>query len=140
MEKGTIKHCVLDILRALLVALLVSLVLVLLLAVVAKYAPMSDTLATVLNQVVKVLSVAVGCLVGFRAKRYGLVLGLVVGLLFTLVSFALFAAISGKLDFGQITVFDFLLGAAVGLASGVLAVNVRTIERRPRRAKKGAVA
>ena len=135
MEKGTIKHCIFDILRAVIVALLVSLLLVLLLAVVAKYAPLTDTAATILNQIVKVLSVAIGCMVGFRSKRYGLVLGTVTGLLFTLLSFALFSLISGKLDFDQITVFDFLLGAAVGLISGILAVNVRSIERRPRKRK-----
>lgn len=135
MEKGTVKICILDIVRAVVLSLLASLLLVLLLAVVAKYAPMSDTLATILNQAVKVLAVALGCLMGFRGKRYGLVLGLITGLLFTVLSFALFSLISGKLDFGQITVFDFLLGAAVGIAAGVLAVNVKTLQRKERRSK-----
>ena len=132
MEKGRIKGCILDVVRAVIVALLCSMILILLVAVVAKYVAMSDTAGTVLNQVVKVLSVAVGCLVGFRNKKYGLVLGLIVGLLFTVLSFALFSLISGKLDFSSITVLDFLLGAAVGILSGVLAVNVRSIERKPR--------
>ena len=124
---------VVDVTRALILSLLFSLLLVLAIAIVAKYAPMSNTLATVLNQVVKVLSVLLGCLVGFRSRRFGWLMGGIVGLLFTLVSFALFSLISGHLDFAKLSVFDFLLGAASGICSGILSVNVHSIERKPRR-------
>jgi len=142
MDKSLFKKGILDVVRGLIFSLLYSMVLVLLVSVVVKYTSLDDKVATILNQVIKVLALSLGILTGFKSGKWGLVLGLVTGLLFTLSSFGIFSLISGKLDFGQITVFDFLLGAAVGLAAGVIAVNVRALrasrphkERAPRQTK-----
>ena len=135
MDKSAIKRAILDVVRGVIFALVLSMILVLLVSVIAKYTDMSDQVATALNQVIKVVALLGGILLGFRSGRWGLVLGLVTGLLFTVLSFGIFSLISGKLDFNQITVFDFLLGLLAGGASGILAVNVKALRasRPPRR-------
>ncbi|MBQ4443877.1 MAG: TIGR04086 family membrane protein [Clostridia bacterium] len=135
MEKKTIANAILDVVRALAVALLTNLVAVLLIAVVVKYTGVTQSVATALNQVVKVLSLAVGAVVGFRSGRFGLVLGAVTGLLFTVLGFSVFSLLAGRPLFTDVTVFDFLLGLASGVFSGVLAVNLRTLShaKRPTR-------
>jgi len=140
MEKQTVKHAISDILRGLLIALLVNVVAVLLIAVVVKYTGVDQTVATIINQVVKVLSIAIGALVGFRSGRHGLLLGAILGTLYTVLGFATFSLLAGKSLFEGVTVFDFLIGVASGIFSGVLAVNVRGIERRgtKRKATKAA--
>lgn len=141
MEKKTIANAILDVVRALAVALLTNLVAVLLIAVVVKYTGVTQSVATALNQVVKVLSLAVGAVVGFRSGRFGLVLGAVTGLLFTVLGFSVFSLLAGRPLFTDVTVFDFLLGLASGVFSGVLAVNLRTLSRakRPTRRRKQRV-
>lgn len=132
MEKKTIANAILDVVRALAVALLTNLVAVLLIAVVVKYTGVTQSVATALNQVVKVLSLAIGTVVGFRSGRFGLVLGAVTGLLFTVLGFSVFSLLAGRPLFTDVTVFDFLLGLASGVFSGVLAVNLRTLSRAKR--------
>jgi len=142
MDKSAIKRAILDVVRGVIFALVLSMILVLLISVIAKYTDMSDQVATALNQIIKVIALFGGILLGFRSGKWGLVLGLVAGLLFTLLSFGIFSLISGKLDFNQITVFDFLLGLLAGGASGILVVNLKALkssrpprQRRIRKAK-----
>lgn len=142
MDKSAIKRAILDVVRGVIIALVLSMILVLLVSVIAKYTDMSDQVATALNQIIKVIALFGGILLGFRSGKWGLVLGLVAGLLFTLLSFGIFSLISGKLDFNQITVFDFLLGLLAGGASGILVVNLKALkssrpprQRRIRKAK-----
>ena len=137
MEKSALKRAVLDVLRGVIWSLIASMILVLLVSVIAKYTNMSDEVATALNQVIKVVALFVGILLGFRSGRWGLLLGALTGLLFTLTSFGIFSLISGDLDFEQITVFDFLLGVVAGAASGILVVNLKSLRAaRPKRAKR----
>ena len=137
MEKSAIKRAVLDVLRGVIWSLIASMILVLVVSVIAKYTNMSVEVATALNQIIKVVALFVGILLGFRSGRWGLLLGLITGLLFTLTSFGIFSLISGDLDFEQITVFDFLLGLVAGAASGILVVNLKSLRAaRPKQTKR----
>lgn len=142
MEKSALKRAVLDVLRGIIWSLIASMILVLLVSVIVKYTNMSDEVATALNQVIKVVALFVGVLLGFRSGRWGLLLGALTGLLFTLTSFGIFSLISGDLDFEQITIFDFLLGLVAGAASGILVVNLKSLRaarpKRTKRQRKGA--
>ena len=111
-------------------SLVFSIVAVLILAVIAKYTQISDGAITAVNQVIKVVALFFGILVGFKKQKLGIVAGLIVGLLYTVLTFALFSLVSGELDFKQISVFDFLIGLGAGAASGVLAVNLKGLKRK----------
>lgn len=132
MEKGSITHSLLDIVRAVVVALIVNLILVLVVAAVAKYTSISSTAALAVNQVCKVVAITVGTLFGFRSKRFGLVLGIVAGLLYTVAAMGIFSLLGGTPLFASSNVFDYLLGAGAGAVAGVLTVNLRTLEHKPR--------
>ena len=130
MDKQALKRGVLDSFRSIIFSLLFSMLLVLVLALIAKATPLDATTATVLNQIIKVLSVFLGVFLGLKGKRGGFLIGLIAGLFFTLFSWLIFSAISGSLSFDQITVYDFLIGAASGAISGILTVNLKSIERK----------
>ncbi len=136
MDKSQVKQSIIDVLRAVIFALLYGMLLVLLVSIIVKYTDMSDMLATALNQVIKVLAVVLGCITGFRSKKLGWLQGLLVGLLYTVLSFAGFSLISGQLKFSDVTVYDFLLGIATGLFAGILAVNLRNIDRPKRTGRR----
>ncbi|MBQ7653203.1 MAG: TIGR04086 family membrane protein [Clostridia bacterium] len=130
MDRSNIKTSVLNILKGLLFSLVFSVVAVLILAIIAKYAPMSDGVVTAINQVIKVVALFFGILIGFKRQKLGVVAGLIVGLCYTLLSFAIFSLVSGELDFKELSVFDFLIGLGAGAASGILAVNLKGLKRK----------
>ena len=133
MQKSTVVQVIFDVLRSVAVALIVNVVLVLITAIVVKYTGISTEAATAVNQVAKVLSVAVGALVGVRSQRLGWLIGAISGALFTTLGFAVFSLLKGSSLFAGVSVFDYLLGVAAGVISGILAVNVRCIAK-PRKA------
>ena len=138
MHKTIVKQILFDVLRAVVVALIVNVVLVLLVAIVVKYTGISTVAATAVNQVAKVLSIAIGTMVGVRSKRLGWLIGAIVGVLYTTLGFGVFSLLKGSSLFADVSIFDYLLGVAAGVFSGILAVNVRSIERAPRRRRTRA--
>ena len=133
MEKSSIKKAIFDVLRGIVLSLVINVVLVLVIALVVKFTGIDHTVATILNQAAKVLSLAFGITIGFRSGRYGWLLGAIVGTVYTVLGFATFSLLSGKSLFNDLTVFDFLIGIAAGVFSGILAVNLHTLSRSPKR-------
>lgn len=133
MEKSMVKCAVLDVVRATLVALVFNVVGVLITAIVVKYTALSDVAATAINQVLKVVSLALGALLGVRGERLGWLTGAITGLLYTTICFGVFSLLAGTSLFANVTVFDFLLGLAAGVISGILAVNLRSLRRKERK-------
>ena len=130
MDKTLVKRSILNVLKGVLISLVLSVVCVLILAIIAKYTSISEGAITAINQVIKVLALFFGILIAFKEQKLGIVTGLIVGLIYTVLSFAIFSLVSGSLDFKSITVYDFLIGLGAGAVSGVLAVNLRSLKRK----------
>lgn len=129
MEKGAVKQAVFNIIKSVLFSLIISVVLILILAVVAKYTDINQKTITAINQVIKVVALFFGILIGLKGEKGGLIIGAIVGLLFTLLSFAIFSLISGELKFSNATIYDFLIGIGVGAVSGILTVNLKGLKK-----------
>ncbi len=136
MEKGSIKHWIFDILKSLLFSLLISTVLVLVLALISTFTQISDKAVTIINQIIKVISLPIGCLLGIKSQKNGLILGLIIGILYVVLSFGIFSLISGELKFSDVTLYDFLIGIGVGAVGGILAVNVKGLGKHGKRSAK----
>lgn len=133
MQKGTLKQSIFNVIKGVLFSLIISVVLILILAVIAKYTDISDKTISAINQVIKVVALLFGILLGVKNQKGGLIVGAIIGLLYTLLSFAIFSAISGKLTFDKVTVFDFLICIAVGAVSGILTVNLKGLKKGEKR-------
>lgn len=129
MEKGTVKRSVFNIIRCLLFSLIASIVLILILSIVAKYTDIDEKTISAINQVIKVVALLLGIFIGFKGQKGGFMVGAIVGLLHTLITFAVFSLISGELDFGDVTFYDFLIGIGVGAVSGILTVNLKGLKK-----------
>ncbi len=132
MSKATYKQSILNIVRGTLFSLLFSVVGVLILTIVAKYTEIADKPIMIINQIIKIVACTLGIFVGFRGEKGGFFVGLIVGLLYTVLSFLIFSLLSGGLNFSDVTIYDFLLGIACGVISGILAVNLKGLRRRKR--------
>lgn len=129
MEKGVVRW-ILDVIKTVVIAVLVSMVSVLVFALIVKSTEISDTTIAYVNQGIKIVSVLVGTLIGFkRGGKGGWLKGLVSGVLYVVTSFLVFSLISGGFSLDDLSWLDFLTGAVVGLICGVITVNVKKSER-----------
>ena len=125
MEKGVVRW-ILDIVKTVVIAVLISMVLVLVFALVVKATDIDGDAISYVNQGIKIVSVLVGTLIGFkRGGKAGWIKGLLSGVLYVATSFLVFSLISENLSFDNLTWVDFLTGAAVGMICGILTVNLK---------------
>lgn len=107
-----------------LVALSVCLILILVFAFVLKFCAVSDSLIKPINQVIKIVSILFGVFVGLKkSKEMGLMTGLIIGFLFTIIAFLSFSILDGQFDFNISLLNDCLFGSIIGAISGIIAVN-----------------
>lgn len=109
------------ILKGALNALVVSLLLILLFAFVIKLTNINDSWIKPINQIIKVLSILVGCFVAF--KKYDgktITKGMFIGFFYTILAFLLFSILNGKFDFSFSLLFDILFGVATGFLSSII--------------------
>ncbi len=116
------KATVTDIVRASLIAVIISLLAVLILGIIMKFVDISDAILLPVNQVIKVISVLLGCIIGIKCKTRGALKGLAVGAIYTLASILIFWIVNGNLG-GNFGVVDAVSGLITGAVSGIIAVN-----------------
>lgn len=112
-----------EILKGCLFALILTLFLVLILGIIVKFVNVSDQILMPINQIIKVLSVFVGTLIAIKQKSNGAIKGLLIGLIYTLLSVFVFLILGGKLS-DSFSYVDVIFGAVIGSISGIIAVNV----------------
>ena len=111
-------------------SLCISLVGVLVFAFCLKFTSLSDKLITPINEVIKGLSILIGVFVGLRKqKKFGLLCGLVVGLLYTIFAFVIFSLLSGSFIFDKTLMYDVIFGSIIGAICGIICVNLKKSAR-----------
>ena len=104
---GGAKDFFLSLTRGVLVALSASLVFILLFAVLLKFFELSDMAIKIVNQVIKILSVCFGVGISLkRDKKRGILKGLLVGVLYTIVSYLVFSLLVASFVFSKAIIFD----------------------------------
>ncbi len=109
-----------------LIALCVSLVLVLVFAFILKFTNISDSVINPINQVIKGISIFLGVFIGLKkCKELGLVSGLLIGFIYTLLAFLVFSLLSGSFVFDITLLTDSVFGAVIGAICGIISVNIK---------------
>ena len=116
----------LAIIKGSLIALCISLVGILIFAFILKFASISDKAIRPINQIIKGVSVLVGVFVAMRkVDKMGLVGGLLIGLVYTILAFVVFSLLDGNFEFNLTLLNDLLFGGIMGAICGIIAVNVK---------------
>ncbi len=116
----------LAIIKGSLIALCISLVGILIFAFILKFASISDKAIRPINQIIKGISVLVGVFVAMRkVDKMGLVGGLLIGLVYTILAFVVFSILDGNFEFNLTLLNDLLFGGIMGAICGIIAVNVK---------------
>ena len=120
-----IKPDILDVLRAVLFSTLISLALVLVFAIILKFTSLPSAAIMPVNIVIKLVSVFLGCLIGFRNKQNGILKGAILGLVYMLLTFFIFAALNAFKDV-KFSWIDLITLPIAGALSGIVAVNLKS--------------
>lgn len=116
----------LTILKGVVAGLCVSLVGILIFAFVLRFTSISDKVITPVNQVIKGVSIFFGVFVAMKKYRQnGLLTGLLIGLLFTIVAFLVFSLLDGSFVFDRTLVNDIIFGSVIGAICGIICVNLK---------------
>ena len=125
MEKKTdFKNNMLDVLKAVLFSTLISLGLILIFAIIIKFASLPNTAIMPVNIAIKLISLLVGVLLGFKNLSNGLLKGAITGLVYMLFTFFIFAALSAFKDV-KFSWIDLITLPVAGAIAGILTVNVK---------------
>ena len=116
---------VFEIVKANIIALIVALIAILVSALIVKIFTVSDGAIPVINQVIKSVSIFIGCLISLKKPNNGWLRGLICGFIFMWLSFVVFSALDNNFVFGLSLLNDSVLGAVAGMISGIIAVNIR---------------
>ena len=109
--------------RSVCVSALIVLAAVLVFALFIRLFSISSAVIMPVNQVIKLLSVAAGCILCLREKP--VLCGAAAGAATAVVTYFLFSAVAGAISFGWGIVADFLFGAAAGAVGGAIGGIIR---------------
>ena len=102
------KNTFLNYLKGALVALSATLILILLFAVLVRFLNISDSWIFPINQVIKVISLTLGLSIMLKDKEKGFVKGLILGIIYYLLSFVIFSILQAKFSISIKNLYDFL--------------------------------
>ena len=111
-------------------AVFITLVAMLLLAAALVYLHISDRLLTVLNQLIKLVSIVLGvCVAVPRGAERGLATGVLISLLYTVLGYILYLALGGGSFAVGNMLGEMMLGSAAGAVTGAIRANLHPRSR-----------
>ena len=114
------------IIKGVVVALCVALVLILLFAFLLRFTNIPENIIAPVNQVIKGISIFLGVLFGLKkVKENGIINGLFIGLLFTILAFLVFSLLDGAFVFDRTLINDIIFGTIIGAICGIICVNLK---------------
>ncbi|MGN1208563.1 MAG: TIGR04086 family membrane protein [Christensenellales bacterium] len=114
-------NAVLTILKGAMNALIVSLLSILLFAFVIKLTSLNDGWIKPINQIIKILSILIGCIFAFKKDgERTLLKGAFIGVVYTILAFVLFSILNGKFEFSLSLIYDVLFGALLGVICAII--------------------
>lgn len=112
-----------DILKSSLISVIVGTIFLLLFAILLNYIPVSETVVTIANQAIKIISIALGCFLGVKEKKMGIVKGAISGLVYAFGIFLISGIINKGLYWSWGVLLDVALASVIGAICGILSVN-----------------
>lgn len=113
MEASVRKNLFLHSLKAGIIAFVISCIGVLVLALLAKLCGIGENILPIINQVIKVIAVALGVLIAVKDEKH-LFKALIAAVIFWILSFSMFMIMGGTIHFGQIAL-DLVIALAVAV-------------------------
>lgn len=127
MSRDLIKkeNIIISIMKGAIVSVAVTLVLILAFALIIRFFNVSDNVIFPVNQVIKVVSLFIGMMAVTKGnKEKGLVKGILLGLVYFILSFTVFSILQSSFTFQISNFYDLLLTALMGGIVGLISVHI----------------
>lgn len=112
---------ILSLIKSAVVGVIVSILLVLIFAFVLKFINLSNTTISIIDQVIKIISIFVAVINLVKASPYKILLkGGLVGALYSILTFIVFSAFQNSFNFSTSLIFNILLGAVAGMIVSII--------------------
>ncbi len=125
VKKQRVKsNLLLNVLKGAIIAVSFSLVFILIFALLIKLFNISDAAITPVNQVLKIISIFLGCL--FALKKFperGLITGALIGIVYTVLAFLVFSALGRTFMLNFCFLNDVAFALIIGGLCGIFLVN-----------------
>lgn len=121
----TKKNSFLNYLKGALTAVSATLIMILLFAVIVRFFNVSDSWIFPINQVIKVISIILGLVVMLKDNSKGFLKGLILGLIYFVLSFLIFSILQGKFSISIKNLYDLILTTLMGGLAGIIIVNIK---------------
>ena len=109
-----------------LIATATSLIGILFFAFIIKLFGITDQYLRPVNQVIKAISILFGVFIGIKKyNQKGLILGLAIGLCYTLLAFVVFSILNGGFNVDKTLLNDAIFGGIMGGICGIIAINLK---------------
>jgi putative membrane protein (TIGR04086 family) len=118
------KNIILQTLKAAVAAVVFSLLFVLIFTLIIQLFSLPSSVIKPINQVFKILSIVSSVLIFVREDK-GILKGALSGFIAVIITYFLYAAISGSLSITWRFPIEILLGVIAGGISGIIAVNLK---------------
>ena len=116
-----------NILKASLVGVVASILLVLIFAFVLKFVDLSSSTISIVDQIIKVISIIISIIVLNKVSPEGLLVkGLVTGAVYSIITFIVFSILNGGVNFSLGIFSDIAFSALVG---GVASILINMIKK-----------
>lgn len=124
--KETRNNFFLSLLKGSLMALSISLILICIFAFLLRFCDIKTEAIKPINQVIKIVSILIGVFYGLKkSTEMGLITGLFIGLVYTILAFVVFSVLNGGFNFERSLINDIIFGGISGAIVGVIAVNFK---------------
>lgn len=118
-------NLLLSIIKGAIVSVAITLVLILVFALIIRFFNVNDNWIFPINQVIKVISLFAGVMVITKGnKEKGLFKGILLGLIYFILSFVIFSILQGSFSLQMSNVYDLLLTSLMGGLVGLIAVHI----------------
>ena len=119
--KGNMSTFWLCVTKGTIVSLCIVMVAILIFAFIVKWASLSESVINPVNQVIKIVAIFFGVWACLKksSEKY-LYKGMLVGALFSVLSFLLFSALNGSFSIDLTFLWDLIFATAIGLISAVI--------------------
>ncbi len=114
-----------DILLSSLYAVLIAIIAVMIFAAILNWVNVGDNIIRGVNIAIKIIAIAVGCVLGIKRNQGGIVKGVCVGVIFGILSWLIFSLIVGDWAWGISELVDLVCSVGAGAISGIVVVNVK---------------
>lgn len=113
-----------NILKASLIGVVVSILLVLLFAFVLKFVDLNSNMISIIDQIIKILSIFVAVLTLNKLNGDGLLIkGILTGAIYAVITFIVFSLLNGGINLSVAIFSDIIFSALVGGVAGIL-INI----------------